>query len=83
MLHPRVLLASATVLLGCAHAPPSRWEMNGKYTVCTCDGVERQPTPGEADGFRDGERVDLYCEGKVGACHPGRLGNPKQPNLDD
>lgn len=78
MPHLRVV-AAAALLVGRAHAPPSRWDLNGAYTVCTCDGVERQPTPSEADRFRDGERVDLFCEGKVRDCRPGALRNPMRP----
>ncbi len=83
MLDLRVVLAAAPLLvslLSCAHAPPSRWDLNGKYTVCTCDGTERQPTPSEADRFGDGERVDLFCEGKVHDCRPGALRDPRHPN---
>ncbi len=80
MLDLRIVLAAAPLLVSCAHTPPSRWDLNGKYTVCKCDGAERQPTPSEAGGFRDGERVDLYCEGKVHDCRPGALRNPSHPN---
>jgi len=60
----------AVILVSCAHAPASRFKMNGAYTVCACDGTERQPTPSEASSFREGERVDTYCEGAVHHCHP-------------
>ncbi len=83
----RILLAAslAITLSACATAPKSRWESNelavpgyGEhvYMVCKCDGIERQPTPSEADSFRDGERVDLYCEGKVRDCRRGELQTP-------
>jgi hypothetical protein len=73
------------VLVSCAGAPRSRWQTNqpeangygGRiYMVCRCDGTERQPTPSEAASFREGERVDLFCEGKVHDCRPGQLGVP-------
>jgi hypothetical protein len=79
MLRMRVVIAVAALVVSCAHTPASHWEMNGAYTVCTCDGVERQPTPSEADRFRDGERVDVFCEGKVRDCRPGSLRNPMRP----
>ena len=69
-------------LLSCASAPRSRWEKAGAYTVCTCVGTERQPTPSEAASFADDERVDLYCEGKVKECRPGKLRDPRDPRRD-
>ncbi len=74
----RVLPAAfvALLLVACAHAQPSRWKHDGQYTVCKCEGTERQPTPSEADGFREDERVDVYCEGKVTSCRPGALQPP-------
>jgi hypothetical protein len=66
------------LLTACAGAPRSRWDTNENakagehtYMVCKCDGTERQPTPSEAASFSGGERVDLYCEGKVHDCHRG------------
>jgi hypothetical protein len=67
-----VVLATAALVASCAHSPPSRWLKSGAYTICKCDGPERQPTPSEAEQFNDGERVDLYCEGKVRDCRPGK-----------
>jgi len=76
----RYLLALALLLPACAHANPSRYDKAGAYTVCKCEGTERQPTPSEADSYAEDERVDLVCEGKVQACHPGSLRNPLRPN---
>jgi hypothetical protein len=71
--------AVLTVLAACAHAKPSRWDRYGNYTVCRCEGVERQPSPSEADDFRPGERVDLMCEGKVTDCYKSELWPPYPP----
>ena len=85
MMRCAVLLVLVLALAGCAGAPRSRWQSNEPavpgygervYMVCVCDGTERQPTPGEAASFREGERVDLFCEGKVRACRPGQLQTP-------
>jgi hypothetical protein len=73
-----VLLGLAAVLVACAHTPRARWKAAGAYHVCKCDGTERAPTPSEADGFADGERVDTYCEGDVRDCHLA-----KKPPPDD
>ncbi|MBX3230574.1 MAG: hypothetical protein KIT84_00040 [Labilithrix sp.] len=69
----------AVLLVACGHVNASRYEKNGAYTVCTCEGNERQPTPSEADSIPDDERVDVVCEGKVTACHPGDLRDPLDP----
>jgi hypothetical protein len=73
-----LLLVAPLLLAACAGASRSRWDTNENakagehtYMVCTCDGTERQPTPSEAASFSGGERVDLYCEGKVHHCHRG------------
>jgi hypothetical protein len=73
-----VTLTLALTLAACASAPRSRGDTNENakagehtYMVCKCDGTERQPTPSEAASFADGERVDLFCEGKVHDCHRG------------
>jgi hypothetical protein len=80
------LVITASVLAvfvsGCSHAQASRWKANGAYTVCTCDGTERQPTPGEASDFREGERVDVFCEGRVRDCHAGSLHPPRSTGED-
>jgi hypothetical protein len=86
----RIVVAGLAFLLGgCRGAAPSLWQSNvpaapgdsgGAYMVCACDGVERQPTPSEAAGFREGERVDLYCEGRVHDCHRGGLRTPVSPH---
>lgn len=67
-------------LVACSGVHRSRWQTSTpaleQYTVCQCDGTERQPTPSEAASFRDGERVDVYCEGKVYGCHIGSVWPP-------
>jgi hypothetical protein len=68
----RISLVVFPVVIGwCAHAKPSRWELGGELTVCTCIGRERQPTPSEAASWREGESVQVYCEGTVTDCAPG------------
>lgn len=74
----RWTLLAAMTLTACASAPRSRWNTNENakasehtYMVCKCDGTERPPTPSEAASLTDGERVDLFCEGKVYDCHTG------------
>ncbi|MFO0735375.1 MAG: hypothetical protein U0270_05830 [Labilithrix sp.] len=80
MRHLLPIVAAALILSACGHVNASRYDKAGKYTVCKCEGKERQPTPSEAEGVPDDERVDVVCEGKVTACHPGSLRNPLRPS---
>lgn len=75
-----VIALTATVFSGCGHVNASRYEKSGAYTVCKCEGTERQPTPSEAERVPDDERVDVVCEGKITACHPGSMRNPMRPS---
>lgn len=68
------------VVSSCAHAPvKSRWLAHDVYTACECVGKERMPTPWEVDSFRDDERIDYVCEGKVRNCGPPCVAHPGQP----
>lgn len=67
---------AALLFVGCGHVNASRYDKGGAYTVCRCEGTERQPTPSEADSVPDDERIDVVCDGKVTGCHPGSLRNP-------
>ena len=78
-----LFLALLGVVSGCASGTASRYRANGHYTVCKCEGRERNPTPGEASSWRDDERVDVVCEGKVTGCHLGTMTVPGHPRMAD
>jgi hypothetical protein len=82
------LVFALVVVAACSGAKPSLWEprhpREGPQTMCSCDGVVREPRPDEASTPDDPRVVLAMCEGRVYDCRPftGGGGGWRRNQLD-